>query len=271
MLADERLQLGHELAVPAERQIGVDALLQRGNAQLVEPARRRRDRLAREIGQDRATPERKRPAETPCGDLGVCRLRLGNESPEAVEVELVRTDTNQVPRRPRLEAVPEYAPQPPDVVLERSLGSGRRRVSPDAVDQPVRGNDPVGVEQQKRQRSPAPHATEREDALTIEHLQRPQDAEIHGLNDCALVVLVEAAPRLAAEPTRLHVLAEQRTRCVLRVAETLVEHLHDRHTGVEPDQIRERERAHRMVEAEAGDVSIASGSATPSSARGRPR
>src|SRR5207237_1381520 len=41
-------------------------------------------------------------------------------------------------------------------------------------------------------------------------------------------VIVEAAFRLAAEPARLDVFHEQRTRAVLRIRETFVQDLHDR-------------------------------------------
>jgi len=36
MLADEPLELGHELGVAAEGEVGLDPLLERGQAQLVE-------------------------------------------------------------------------------------------------------------------------------------------------------------------------------------------------------------------------------------------
>src|SRR3984893_7207984 len=63
-------------------------------------------------------------------------------------------------------------------------------------------------------------------------------------------VIVETAPALAAEPAGLDVFHQQRAGPVLRIGETLVEHLHHREAGIEPDEIRELERAHRMVGAE---------------------
>src|SRR3569623_296174 len=64
------------------------------------------------------------------------------------------------------------------------------------------------------------------------------------------VVLVKAAQRLATEPAGRDVLAEQRTRTVLVVAELAMQHFGEREARIEADQIRELERAHRMVEAE---------------------
>src|SRR5689334_5524717 len=57
-------------------------------------------------------------------------------------------------------------------------------------------------------------------------------------------VLVEAPARLLPEPSRRHVLPEQRARTVLRVAEALVHHLEDREAGIETDEVGERQGAH---------------------------
>src|ERR1044071_7895931 len=65
------------------------------------------------------------------------------------------------------------------------------------------------------------------------------------------VVLVEPAGALLAQPAGGDVLAQQRARPVLVVAELAVQHLGDRQAGVEADQVGQLERAHRMVEPEA--------------------
>src|SRR5207237_1707244 len=63
-------------------------------------------------------------------------------------------------------------------------------------------------------------------------------------------VIVEALARLAAEVAGRHVVAQQRARPILVLAEARVQALEDRQTGIEPDQVGERERAHRLVGAE---------------------
>src|SRR6185369_3235274 len=63
-------------------------------------------------------------------------------------------------------------------------------------------------------------------------------------------VVVEAAPALAAEPAGLDVLHQQRRRPVLAVAGGVVEYADDVEAGVEPDEVGELERTHRMVEAD---------------------
>src|ERR1700730_12081148 len=64
------------------------------------------------------------------------------------------------------------------------------------------------------------------------------------------VIVVEPSARLPAEPPGLDVFDEQRTRPVFAVGQPFIEHLHDRKAGVEPNEIGELERAHRVVGAE---------------------
>src|SRR5205823_49306 len=52
-------------------------------------------------------------------------------------------------------------------------------------------------------------------------------------------VVVEAALRLAAEPTGLDVFHQQRAGPILGIGQTLVEHLHDGEAGVEADEVGE--------------------------------
>ena len=64
MLGDERLELADELGVTAERQVGVDPLLERRQPQLLQP----RDlglgeRLVGEVGERRPAPQRERLAQ----------------------------------------------------------------------------------------------------------------------------------------------------------------------------------------------------------------
>ena len=60
MTGDQRLELTDHVAVPAQRQLGFDAPLERGEAQLLEAtALGSRERL-RELGERRAAPETER-------------------------------------------------------------------------------------------------------------------------------------------------------------------------------------------------------------------
>src|SRR6185503_19796778 len=63
-------------------------------------------------------------------------------------------------------------------------------------------------------------------------------------------IVVEAAASLFADPAGLHVFHEERAGAVFGVREAFVQNLHDRQAGVEPDEVGEFERPHRMVGAE---------------------
>ena len=69
---DERLELGDELCVAPEREVRLDALLERDGAQLLEPRDLRlRERLVEEVGERGAAPERERLAQRALGGSGV--------------------------------------------------------------------------------------------------------------------------------------------------------------------------------------------------------
>ena len=183
LFADERLELGHELRVTALREVGLDPQLERLEPQLVETGGRRGDGLAREIGERWAAPERKRLAKQRSYLLGRRASRLVDEATEAFEVQLVRLDTEQVAGRPRDDPLAELSPQAEHVVLQRRLRAGGRLVVPDAVDQSLRRDDLVRVEQEQREHRAPLRPTERQSLLAVEDLERPEDPELHGSHE----------------------------------------------------------------------------------------
>src|SRR5215213_4447040 len=64
------------------------------------------------------------------------------------------------------------------------------------------------------------------------------------------VIRVEASPRLAPEVARCHEPLQQRWRSEPRLAELVVQDLADVQARVEPDEVGERQRPHRMVQPE---------------------
>ena len=122
VLLDEELELGDEVGVAPELELGVDQLLARREAELLEPRDLEcRERLVGDVGERRAAPEPERLAEAPgaLGDVGG-RARLGAEPLEAAEVDLVGRDVEHVPGVPGDEHVrPQRLAQERDVVLER--------------------------------------------------------------------------------------------------------------------------------------------------------
>jgi hypothetical protein len=59
------------------------------------------------------------------------------------------------------------------------LDRRRRRLPPQLVDQPLRRNDIVGVQQQDREQRTLLAPAEREQAILFGHLQRPKKPKIH--------------------------------------------------------------------------------------------
>ena len=179
LAGDELLQLGDELHVAAERKVGVDPLLERREAELVEVRGRLARRLSCEIGERGTAPEREGLSQAVGGGGRLGAVGLLDEVPERVEIELARRDAEEVPGRPRDEPVAELATQPHQVVLERRLRRRRRIVAPDAVDEAVDRDDAVCLEQQQAEHRAPPQAADRDDALAGPHLERAEDPELH--------------------------------------------------------------------------------------------
>ena len=156
---DQRLQLADQVGMPAAGQLGVDALLERRQPQLLEPQDLRlRERLVGEVGERRAPPQGQRLAQLRGGSSGLGPPRLGAQALEHRDVQLVRFDVQHVAGRARGQPLgAELAPVAHDVALDALGRGGRRRLAPQLADQPVGGDDLVRVQQQERQQRPLLH------------------------------------------------------------------------------------------------------------------
>ena len=91
MRGRERVELARKRAVAARGEVGVDPRLQRGQPRFLEPRRLSlRERLEGEVGKCLPAPELERAV----------RVTVGDQAREAVDVELVRVDADDVARRP---------------------------------------------------------------------------------------------------------------------------------------------------------------------------
>jgi len=160
MLGDQPLELGHQLGMPAQCQVCLDALLQRSQPQLLQLRDRGlRERLVGELVQRRTSPQSQRVPQPSGlgGDRRLCRLR--HETTEPVGIDLVAVDGQQVPGRARLQhlrgfaviAWPEPLPQRGHQPMECLGGGGRWRLAPQLVDQPIGGDDRAGTEYEHTQ------------------------------------------------------------------------------------------------------------------------
>ena len=175
--ADEPLELGDEVGVLPDRQLRLGALLEEGEAELVEPRDLLlRERLVAEVGQRLAPPQGERLVEERRPAHGLARPRLVDEAPHAGQVELLGPEPNDVARRARLDRIrAERLPQLRDEVLERRHRGRRRLTGPERFDEPVDRDDPPGLEQQQRQERPLLRAAERDRLAAIASLQRTED------------------------------------------------------------------------------------------------
>ena len=157
VVADKSLQLTHEPRVAPAGKIGIDPPLERRQAQLLEPSHvGLGEGLVGQVGERGSAPERERVAQLLRRAERIVRARLRHEPLEAGEVELGRLDVQNVPRCPRGEpSVPERLAQPGHVDLDALGGRRWRRLPPELVDQPLRGDDLVGVQQEDRQHGTA--------------------------------------------------------------------------------------------------------------------
>jgi hypothetical protein len=190
VLRDETLRLRHELRVPPEREIGIDAILERSEAQLLQPLDvDAGERLERQIGERTAAPQRERLAQPLGGTLRrVRRQRAASflgQVLEAMEIELAEPHAQEVSRRARQQdavvasALPERGAQARDVDLQRVCRARRWPLAPQLVDQGVRRNDLVGAEEEDRtQRALLPTA-ERNLRSVVRSLERAENPELH--------------------------------------------------------------------------------------------
>src|SRR5215216_3405260 len=100
MLADECLELSHQLPVSTELEVSGDPLLEPREAEVVEPPDLvLRERVVREVGEGRPAPERERLPQQRRRLLAALR-RQCIAAPREQDLELLDVD------RPRLEREP---------------------------------------------------------------------------------------------------------------------------------------------------------------------
>ena len=148
VLGDQRLELGDEREVAAERQLGVDPLLDGREPELLEPLRLDlREPLELEIPERPSVPEGFRGAQGLRRGSGIAgRERLPpvrGEPLEALEVELSRLDPQQVAARAGGETRlvtgcrAEDLAEPRDVVPQRVVGGVDALIREQLADQPL--------------------------------------------------------------------------------------------------------------------------------------
>ncbi|HEX6025298.1 MAG TPA: hypothetical protein VFZ00_25120, partial [Solirubrobacter sp.] len=159
--AGQRLQLRHRLVEPAERELRVGAQRQRAQAQFRQPrGLRARERRRHHVRQRVAAPQLDRRVEPLERDVGPVRRQraaaLVEQRLEAVRVKLAGLDPERVAVRAARQAAalagrPQQAAQLGHADLQARARAVPRVLRPQLLDQPVGGDDAIGVDEQHRQ------------------------------------------------------------------------------------------------------------------------
>ena len=184
MAADERLELGDELRLAPEGQLGVDALLEAGELLLDEPCLLQPGEGLCELRERHAAPQVQR---TPQLSGGLVRAAVRERLPsprmqllEHLQVERVAVELEAVPGRPRLDQ-PSRKPlaELGDEDLHH-LGRALRDVlAPEPVDEAIHRHDPARLEQQKRQQRRLLAAGQVDARPVVHGVERSENRELH--------------------------------------------------------------------------------------------
>ena len=154
MAAYQRIELGHELRLASEGQLGVDAVLEAGELLLDKPCFLRPGEGLRELRERHAVPQVEPSAQL---SRRVLRPAVGErfasarmQRLERVQIKGVSVEVEQVPRRPRPDQLArELLAKLGDEDLHHLGCALRHLLAPEPVDEAIHGHDPAGLQQQQ--------------------------------------------------------------------------------------------------------------------------
>ena len=188
VLGAEALELSDKRLVTAECEVGLDALFERREADLVEaPDRRPGKRLRGEVRERLPAPQiERRPKELGCA-LGLSAdervAGLFGGALESAQIELVGLELNHVAGRARLDRRlgAEHLAQLRDLPLDLGDRGDRRSACVEILGEPLDRDDPVRVEEQDREDCALLGPPEQKRAALACDFERSQDPEVeHG-------------------------------------------------------------------------------------------
>jgi hypothetical protein len=194
MLGHQALKLTHEPAVAPQGQVGLDALLQRGQPALLQLGEGTLAAAQQgHIAKGRPPPQPQRLTQK-SGSLRCLPSRQGgtalvHQPLKAVQVQRMPTQVEQVAGRLGSEqgAGGPFGPtwlqhlaQVGHIHLQHAAGALGRLLAPELVDQPVRRRDLASVQQQHRQQGPLLGPTQHQQpAVIVQDLKRAKNPELH--------------------------------------------------------------------------------------------
>src|SRR5262249_30332196 len=160
-------------------------------ARLRSPRPSRRIRLVQEIREGGTAPEVEclpQPTArarriTRCGGFAPLREQVF----ESFEIEFTRRHPKQIAGWTALDPIgAKQCAQTRDVAVERALGTRRRALSPESVDEVVTGDDLVRAQEQESKQRPLFRPAQRCPLAVDADLEPPEDRELHSLSQARL-------------------------------------------------------------------------------------
>ena len=185
--AASSLELADELAVPAEGELRVEALLERRQQDLLQPPGRESGRTARARGLQARAP-RQRASASRCSSNG--RLGLAaSPAPGPPPRSAARTASGRAARPRRwstypgarvssLASSPSALAELGDLAVHLRRRRDGRAPGVELVGEPVDRDDPVRVQEQDRERRSLLRPAELNRPVGSDDLERPQDPEL---------------------------------------------------------------------------------------------
>jgi hypothetical protein len=189
--ADQGLQLTGQVGGAAQPQVDVGPALQQDQGPFLQPGRLGRAGRPGDTGQHRPAPEReclgqqRRAVLQPRTGTGLDRLGGRHvQLVHPVEVQLTLAHLEQVAGVPGQQRLPgvvgtQRPAEVGDAAVQQTARRGGRVLAPELLDQPVDGDHPVRVEQQRGQQRALLRTTEGDPQRSPPDLQRTEHAVPH--------------------------------------------------------------------------------------------
>ena len=181
MLGHQPLQLTHQPRLLADRKIGIDAILQRLEALLLQPRDRPlREAVIRELRQRRTAPQRQRCAQPLTRSARITgpqrAATLSDQRLKALDVDLAAIGRKRIPACARHHhTITQRLAQIRHVHLH-GLGRGPARpLAPQRIDQAIGRDHLTAVQHQHRQQRPQLRPPNHQRPIAVDHLKRPKD------------------------------------------------------------------------------------------------
>ena len=180
MLCDEAFQNRNGAGFLPELELGIDALLDDRQPQLVQPAGlSSKGRLMCEVAQSRAVPEAERRSESFFTLASRERPSRLDEMLEPPNVDRLRPSAKHVaPRLRDDDVLPQVLAEPRNMAVQGGWCIYGLLLAPEVLDQPVAANDLVGLEDEEREHGAPLRAPHLDDPAVAPNFEWPEHPKL---------------------------------------------------------------------------------------------